>query len=440
MNMKRSSAILFGALMTFAAGFTATAAERLQLYVGQAKTIPIEGVTRVVLGRADLLSTSLVDGNRLVLLPEAPGDTNMILWVKDANGSVSRVAYDLQVMPSNPQQDIAEIRALIAGIPDVSADIIGGRVVVFGEVAARYAPLITTLSSSYPNAVNATLPKSEFSEKMVELKLKLLEFNSDNLRDLGISWSTSVGGPFFKYGKIFSVNDAAPFELPLPTGLVLPDPPGNDGAQTSARGYRAFGLATDITSLLNFFVSNGDAMLLAEPHLSARSGGEAKFLAGGQVPVVISNGLTGNSVEYKDFGIKLEFKPQVDEKGNVVARMMTEVSSIDPSTSIVGGAPGFRTRSTEADIRLKEGETLVLSGLVTSELGDAVTKVAGLGDLPVLGPLFRSRSFRDRKSELVIFITPRIASISDAAANNTQEVVDEYSTRLRSEIQRSLLR
>jgi len=125
------------------------------------------------------------------------------------------------------------------------------------------------------------------------------------------------------------------------------------------------------------------------------------------VPIPTTNTTGQSNVEFKEFGIILNIKPVADAHGNIIAKVETEVSTVDNALS-VQGIPGFRTRKTSADISLRDSETLVISGLVNSEVSKSVDKVKWLGDIPILGPLFRSTNFENNKSELVIFVTPHI--------------------------------
>ena len=166
--------------------------------------------------------------------------------------------------------------------------------------------------------------------------------------------------------------------------------PLNDESETSF-----FGIATEVTSRINYLVSSGDALLLAEPRLSTRSGGEAEFLVGGQIPVVTTS-TVGTNVEYKDYGITLNVKPEVDSKGNVAANVGVEVSAIDPSVT-VDGQIAFRSRATTTDVIMKDGETLVISGLMNAEASTNMEGVKWLSDLPIIGKLFRNRDTQARQ-------------------------------------------
>lgn len=130
-------------------------------------------------------------------------------------------------------------------------------------------------------------------------------------------------------------------------------------------------------------------------------------LAGGEFPIPVPDGNGGNTIEFKQYGIKLKIKPDVSPTGFVVADVETELSSIDQSVS-VSGTPGLKSRQTKTQVSLQQGQTLAISGLVNKELGHDVNKVKWLGDIPILGALFRSNNYRNNRSDLVIFITPHV--------------------------------
>ena len=194
-----------------------------------------------------------------------------------------------------------------------------------------------------------------------------------------------------------------------------PGPGANRPLSIRSQPWRLYlGLASTLTSVINLAVSNGDAGMLAAPELATRSGGEAKFLAGGQIPLPVTNATGQVSVTFKDYGIKLNITPIVDENDVIQAKLETEVSAIDPSVS-VQGIPGFTTRSTSSDINLKSGQTVVLSGLVNENMSKAVDKFPFLGDVPVMGALFRSTNFTAGRSDLVVFVTPMVVDPSSTA-------------------------
>src|SRR5690606_24806400 len=162
-----------------------------------------------------------------------------------------------------------------------------------------------------------------------------------------------------------------------------------------------------LNAQLRLMEQNGSASILAQPILSARSGAEASFLAGGEFPYSVSN-INGTTIQFKPYGIRLEISPRVDHNGVIRARIMSEVSDLD--LSVMGAAgPALRTRKTETEFNVMQGGTIVLSGLLTRDVNAAIDKVPFLGDIPVLGALFRSRRFQNNTTELVVCVTPHAA-------------------------------
>jgi pilus assembly protein CpaC len=198
-------------------------------------------------------------------------------------------------------------------------------------------------------------------------------------------------------------------------------------------GWRPFiGLTTSINSMINLSVNNGDAYILATPELSARSGGKAEFLAGGQVPIVMpATAGAPPSVTFKDYGITLKVEPVTDANNNVTTVIKTEMSSIDNSVS-VNGNPGFLTRKTDTEFNVQSGQTIVLSGLVNTDIQKDNSKVAGIGDLPILGELFKSKNFRSGRTDLVIFVTPTVldpsTNMSDERLKKARDIEDKFNS------------
>jgi pilus assembly protein CpaC len=169
-------------------------------------------------------------------------------------------------------------------------------------------------------------------------------------------------------------------------------------------------------NIFDFFLEalkeNGLAKILAEPTLIAISGQDASFLAGGEFPVPVpqaGQAAGAITVEFKEFGVGLSFLPRVLENGTVNMRINTEVSDLDFTAALVTqgfAVPGLTTRRASTDIELKDGQTFAIAGLLQDNIREIVSKYPLLGDIPILGTLFRSEEFRKRQTELVILVTP----------------------------------
>src|SRR5690606_14193853 len=152
----------------------------------------------------------------------------------------------------------------------------------------------------------------------------------------------------------------------------------------------------------------GEARMLARPMLSARDGAVATFHSGGELPYPIVDPDTGKiAVSFRSYGVKLNVLPQLSYEGKIMVEVNVEVSSIDSSINI-NGVPGLISKSVSSTINAKDGETIVMSGLLANTEAESVSKVPLLGDLPLIGALFRTTNIENEGRELAIFLTPRI--------------------------------
>ncbi len=436
--LKRTSfyclAILFFAVATTQLSAQEPAAEDpgtlITMFQGEIRTLPISKVQRVAVGNGRLLTTTVLD-REIVLLAEAFGDTGLFIWLKD--GTLKK--YSVRIAAGDVGETVVQVRKILSAIPGMRVERVGSHAVVTGATSKANLALISNAVGKFPQVLNMTREEDVTMRKMIYLKVQLIEFRRSAFENLGVQWQQSITGPTggLAFDAITSGGFTArqtdpglagavpgrssPNALP---GSAVPILPGLPPRVSPAVGY--LGIATSITSRINLAVTNGDAYILATPELSTRSGGEAKFLAGGQIPIVVpASGLSAPSVTYKDYGIKLIIKPVADVDSNIMATIQTEVSSIDPATSVQGN-PGFLTRQTDSEINVKTGQTIVMSGLVNSDLSNQVDKLPWLGDLPILGALFRSTSFRNNRSDLVVFVTPQVF---DPSATLNRERVEK---------------
>ncbi|WP_308387759.1 pilus assembly protein N-terminal domain-containing protein [Acidithiobacillus sp. AMEEHan] len=414
--------------------------QTLNLYAGQVKVIPTKPVKRVAVGDGKVLSTTVVEGKELLLLGDAEGETSLRVWYKDGGEE----AYRVLVAPKNVGRAAEEMRELLgADGHGAQVRVVGEHLVIDGHnLPADVLMRISELQKLYPKTLILANPAPFKMEKMVWLDVNVLEVKKSAIETFGVDWTKQIAGPFVGYGKDF-VGPSFRQYTPLgqdPTQppvqgsgvLLTPPPPGLTGAidltnlaRPLAGGWNV-GLITGMLSKINFAMSNGDAYQIANPQLSARSGGETKFLAGGQVPILqalASGTVAFQNVTYKNYGIQLDFKPQVDDENNITMHVVADISDIDPATSVVlngFNVPGFTTRRSEADINVGDGQTMVISGLVNPKTAKNLSKLPWLGDIPVLGHLFKSTDFQSGNTDLIILVTPRV--VSPASLENIRQV------------------
>jgi len=422
----------------------ASQADNFRLFVGEMKTLSLPNIDRVAVGNGGLVSTSIMDNGELLVLAEKAGDTEIQIWLKD--GAV--VAHKFYIIPANTARNVAEVRSIVgkvkglsirqvgsniilkgdishkasaiikkvsevytnvldlttatasddlAGVfsnmPDVKVRKTGAKLVISGDVTAEDKAYIEAVKGSYPEVVDLT--NANATKPMVYMNVKITEFSNKGAEKLGIEWAGSMVGP----------------------GLHLNT---YNGEAYNPDGVRdvTFGIASSLTSAINFAISSGEALLLASPTLSALSGSKAEFLAGGEFPIAVPDGEGGTTIEYKEYGIILNVKPDVDANGRIIASIETEVSSIDSSVT-VNGAPGLKKRKTTTEVSLKQGQTFAISGLVNQDISKDISRFPFLSKMPVLGALFKSKNFANNRSDLIIFITPNIVD-ADSKLNTDQ--------------------
>ena len=393
-------------MATARAGMEPVRAETIHLYNGEVKTLPVDGVRRVAVGNGKLLSVTNLP-RQLILIGTGVGDTNLLIW--NRRGRVA--AYNIDISAQDSAQMASNLRDALGGIEGLQVDSRGGQVVLSGDITPgdekQVASVLQNLHGG--GVINLTHAVTVDMKRMIYLDVQVVDFKKSVLKNLGINWQQAIAGPALgvvgnavtnPYYRIGDVTQGGQLsnELQGPGGPL-------QGLPTDMPFSRYLGITTSLSSVINLAVQNGDAYIMANPQLSTRSGGDATFLAGGEVPIPVSSGLGQTSVNYKNYGVQLNIKPLADRFGNIEASVDTEVSQIDPSV-VINGYPGFLTRKTSSMVNVHSGQTIVMSGLVQASGSNTLTKFPWLGDVPILGALFRDKNFQSNRDELVIFVTP----------------------------------
>ncbi len=245
----------------------------------------------------------------------------------------------------------------------------------------------------------------------VQLRVRITEVDRNVTQQLGINWQalSNVTGNFF--GGIYSGRAIYNLTNTPPT-VNLP----------TNNAYSLFGQFktgnTNIQALVDALNQEGLMTVLAEPNLVAMSGQSASFLAGGEFPIPLSQVNGAISVDYKQFGVKLDFTPTVLSDRRISLKVRPEVSQLDSSASITAGGisiPGLSVRRADTTVELASGQSFAIGGLLQSNTSDIISQVPGLGSVPILGKLFTSTNYQNNKTELVIIVTPYIVEPTDPA-------------------------
>ncbi len=378
-------------------------AAEIEMFTGETRVISEPNAGRLAVGNGKALSAAVMDDKEILLIANDVGVSSLHIWTRDGRNRRLKVT----IMPSDTPRVTREIAAFLAKIPNTKAAVIGDKIIVEGDnLSDRDLTKVVELAKRYPQIVNFTNPVGW--EKMIVMDVKVVEFPTTALKETGLKWGATGGVAFGGVWSPFRRGNDGPYEINLISGARTPAPitsPGGSGSYPLTSSLNILSvLNMGLNAQLNLMEQNGTAVILAQPTLSARSGAKATFLAGGEFPFSVSN-LSGSTIVFKPYGIRLEIEPRVDHNGVIRARIMSEVSDIDTSIPTTGG-PALRTRRTETEFNVMEGGTIVLSGLLRRDVGTSVDKVPFLGDIPVLGALFRSKRFQNNETELVVFVTP----------------------------------
>lgn len=389
-----------------------TLEQETTLRVGETFVVAERGLKRIALGNGKILSAKRLERDQVLLMALQPGSTSLHLWYHD--GTERRVL--VQVHSGDEEQLLKDVRLWLGKSTHIETRVIGGKVVLEGRARnVQEAQKVKELAQRSPLIMN--LVQQAGVEQMIAMEVRFLEVKKSALENIGVNWQKSTAGPLF--GVVGDMRTNSRFR-PASSGSI--DASGAPNLTSNLPGTTSepllgkvspfamyFGLQSTLASAINVMEQKGDAIVLAEPILSCRSGGAARFLAGGEIPLPTTSPLGATSVQFKPYGIKFEISPTLTESGSISARVMTELSTLDPAIK-VGDLPAFLSRQTETEVNLNEGETLVISGLISEDKSKTLDKMPGLGDIPVLGKLFSSRDFRERRSEMVVFVTPRFIS------------------------------
>lgn len=357
--------------------------------------------SRIVVAQPDTAQIVATTDRSFYVRGKALGATNLLVY---GEGGALKEVIDVEV-----GHDTEAMRAdLAAALPGEQIQVrnLGGGVILTGEVsntsvAARAKSLAEKMA---PDAVTSALTVR--ASQQVLLEVRILEAGRSALQDLGFN--------------IVAANNST-FTFASGTGLI-----GNSDPQGVLTVGGAVGTGRiDVT--LQALEEKGILRTLARPNLVALSGEKASFLAGGEFPYPIPAGNNQVGIEFRPFGVKLGFQPVVEDNGLIRLLVSPEVSQIDSrNTLTVNGyeMPSLNVRRAETTVELRSGESFAVAGLFQQDYTNAVRKVPGAGDLPVLGMLFRSARWKRQETELVIIVTPRLASAAEVNARAPAPVAD----------------
>jgi len=421
----------------------------IRMVVGEQRSMSFKGTTKVSVGNPNVADAKPLGGDAFLLFATGSGRTTLMVMRRGR----PNLTFTVLVSKEDVKTLMAEVNKLLGDREGISIRPVGDRVILDGlaftsedynrvqEITKLY-PQVKSFVKVNPNAkklvanqlnlafrqaglknVEATVVGTKiFLEGSVESKqdlqkaemiTKAIGEQVENLLSVGIKRMVLVEVDFVEIKKKgedkigikwpFDIDGTAVATLNMNYFLKGPGTPAavlNAGADAN----------TDFT--IGFLFTDGYARVLAQPKLVCASGEKAEFHAGGEVPIVTVTAMAIN-IEYKKFGVMLNITPSADRHGNIQMNIFTEVSDLDRSLGVIIGdidIPGFSVTRAQTNVTVRHGQTIVLSGLFHAAEEKDLSKVPLFGHIPIIGELFKSRIFKERKAELTVFVTPRIVN------------------------------
>jgi len=434
---------------------------------GRMVTLPA-AITDVFVADAKIADVQVRSPTQIYIFGKAAGETTVSATTKSG-----RVVYAATVRVGNNYSTIGQMLSLAMPEAQIVATPMNGLVLLTGVVAqpADAAEAERLVQAFVGENIKVLSRLKTATPLQVNLQVRFAEVSRSFIKNIGVNLQTrdTTGG--FQFGlssgrTVGTIGSAdttgfptldASSQFGLPAGSIsLPFNPKTgtfvypntgtsynfsqlaSGSERSAVGLAGKLLGLDVLSAIDLGETIGQVSTLANPNLTALSGETGTFLAGGEIPIPISQGLGAVSIEYKQYGVSLAYTPTVLSDGRISLRVRPEVSQLSNANGVVleGVAiPALTTRRAETTVELGSGQSLVIGGLLSNSHDNQISKTPGIGDLPVLGALFRSNGFRRSETELMIVITPYL--VKPVNANEIVLPTDGYEAP--TDVERVLL-
>ncbi|MET0365341.1 MAG: type II and III secretion system protein family protein [Sphingobium sp.] len=392
--------------------------------VGQSKVIDLPAVmSDVIIADPNVVDVHVRSSRQLYLIAKGPGQSNVT--VTTAGG---KAIYRAMVRVGTNLTSIDQMLKLAMPDADITVSTLNNTILLTGTVAAPEdsaeaerltaafvgdktgdkTTVISRLKTATPLTVNLQVRIAEVSKNVSKsIGMNLMTYDPTSGLKFGLGQGRSIVNGTWAIGGTLATGNGAQGVMNAAGAQIGTGVSSVTSGTTLAGQGRLFGL--DILAALDLAEIQGLSTTLANPNLTALSGETASFLAGGELPIPLSTGLGQVSVEFKQYGVSLAFTPTVLADGRISMRVRPEVSDLDYSAGVTisnTAIPGIKTRRAETTVELGSGQSFMIGGLLSTSASNSLDKAPFLGDLPILGNLFKSQSFKRQQSELVIVVTP----------------------------------
>ena len=403
----------------------AVSGSEIDLMVGRSTVLNIgSAIARVSLTVPDIADALVTAPSQLLIHGKKPGTISMFVW--DKAGAIStfevKVRHDLSALAS-------QLKQLFPG-EEIGVLGSGKDVVISGTVSSKYviekaADVAAGYVAKKEDVVNMLKQQEGVASNQVMLRVRFAEVSRSAMQELGVSFFANGSGTSDQwYGRS------------APSGAAGPDFQDGKLVFSDFLNLFIFNGKENLGAVVKALSNKGLFQSLAEPNLIATNGKEASFLAGGEYPYpVVQSGSGTNSVTitFKEFGVRLSFTPTVLGGDLVHLKVKPEVSSLDFANAVVIDGfrvPALSTRRTETEVELRDGQTFAIAGLMNNTLTNTMSKIPGIGDIPILGLLFKSKAHQKNQTELVVMITPTIIKKGQmGVSEGLPSIIEPYLAR-----------
>ena len=400
------------AWMIFAGGACCAAGipKSIELTVGQGKMVDFpDDVTRVYTSNPEVADVVVIDAHQIVVNAKAAGNATMAIWLQ-AGGS--------ETIPVTVNFDLAPIQKLLdQAFPDDRMTVSGTKetLVLLGKAqkAVNVERALAILKPFAQNAVGSVEVIPPGGEKQIALHVLFAELDRTVSESFGVNLLST--GAANTPGQI-STGQFSPASTPQLNGTIGSAVAGTGSSFSLANTLNIFAFRPDLNlgATIQALQAKGLLQILAQPDLVTTDGKEAHFTVGGEFPVPVPQaGVSAGAitVQFREFGIRLSFTPNTTPNGTIRLHVQPEVSTLDAANGVVISGfniPALSTRKVETEVELGVGQSFVIAGLLDDRVTQNLSKVPGIGDIPILGALFRSHSRTRSKTELIVVVTPEI--------------------------------
>ena len=427
---KRIGLLLAAAMLSFG---SACAAEPVEVSLNESKYMAASGITRLAVGNPAIADVQLLSSGDFLLVGKKAGTTSLIVWSDGGR----RTEYTVYVA-GNDRGMASAIQDAI-GYPKVHVQMIEDRVMLRGKVENQHehdtALKIAGLYTGGDGSGVIDLLEMEHPSQ-IRLEAQIIEINSDYTKNLGIQyWSQTPGSNSSSDSSTGNSNSGITVGT---AGLFYG---GEDFSSTRKHGGWLGSHVANVNVTLQALINEGKARILSRPSITTMSGKTANILIGGRIPIPVSDGNGNVSIDWHEYGMKLNIEPVVDSEDKITSKVHAEVSTLDYSHGVKidsFSVPGIATREAESEVNVRSGMTMAIGGLINSEDAKIVSKIPLLGDLPIIGRFFRHTSNTRDKREVIILITPTLVA-DDTPAPMSRRMKESYEEIERAARNRELV-